>query len=101
MVSALGFTERSSGVFKRNAVFTMNAAANKTFFNRLDVTFSFNDIFRGLKFTEGVNINGINSNAIYTLDGREVSLSVRYVFGKLKDSKYKDKNINENTNRIN
>jgi hypothetical protein len=95
-----GFTERNEGVFKRNALFIMDLALSKTLFTNFDCTISFNDVFRNMNFNEDFRINNITSQAVYFTDTREVSLSIRYKFGTVKNSNYKERNIDENANRI-
>ena len=99
-ITGWGFTERKEGVFKRNSLLIMNLALSKTLFKDFDCTLSFNDVFRNMNFNENFTINNIASKGIYYTDTREISVSIRYKFGKIKDSKYQEKNIDENSNRI-
>jgi hypothetical protein len=99
-VTGWGYSERKEGIFKRNSLFIMNLALSKTLFKNFDCTLSFNDVFRNMNFNEDITINDIFSKGIYYTDTREISLSIRYKFGKVKDSKYQEKVIDENSNRI-
>ncbi len=99
-VTGWGFTERNEGVFERNALFVMNLAVSKTLFENFDCTLSFNDVFRSMTFNEDFTINDIASKGIYYTDARELSLSIRYKFGKIKDSNYKERDVDENSNRV-
>lgn len=101
MVTAMGFTERNAGAFKKNSIFSMNLSTTKTFMDKLDVSLSLNDVFGGLKFKENITVNDIHSEAVFYSDGREVALTLRYTFGGVKNSKFKEKNVNENSSRIN
>ena len=101
MVTAMGFTERNAGAFKKNSIFSMNLSTAKTFMDKLDVSLSLNDVFGGLKFKENITVNDIHSEAVFYSDGREVVLTLRYTFGGVKNSKFKEKNVNENSGRIN
>lgn len=94
-----GLTRRSEGVFKRNAFFMMNVGVSKAY-KSLSFTLSFNDIFKGSTFTENFKVNNVQSNAVFFGDNRECSITLRYTFGKLKDSAYKEKEVNENSGRI-
>lgn len=94
-----GITQRNEGVFKRNAFFMMNVGVSKTYKN-LSCTLSFNDIFKGATFTENFKVNEVQSNVVFFGDNRECSITLRYTFGKLKDSVYKEKEVNENSGRI-
>lgn len=99
-VTGWGFTERNEGVFKRNSLFIMDLALSKKLFKNFDCTLSFNDIFRNMNFNENFTINDIASKGIYYTDTREVSFSISYKFGRIKDSNYRERKIDENSNRI-
>lgn len=99
-ITGWGFTERKEGIFERNSLFIMDLAVSKTLFKNFDCTLSFNDIFRNMTFNENFTINDITSKGIYYTDTREISLSISYKFGKIKDSNYKERDIDENSNRI-
>jgi hypothetical protein len=99
-VTGWGFTERSEGVFKRNSLFIMDLALSKTLFKSFDCTLSFNDVFRNMNFKENFTINDIASKGIYYTDTREISFSISYKFGRIKDSNYQERKIDENSNRI-
>lgn len=95
-----GFTERKEGVFERNSLLIMDLAMSKTLFKNFNCTLRFNDVFRNMNFNENFIINGITSKGIYYTDTREISLSISYKFGKIKDSNYQERNVDENSNRI-
>lgn len=99
-ITGWGFTERKEGIFKRNSLFIMNLTLSKTLLKNFDCTVSFNDIFRNMNFNEDLTINNIISKGIYYTDTREISLSIRYKFGKIKDSNYQERDIDQNSNRI-
>lgn len=95
-----GFTERKEGIFRRNSLFIMNLAFSKALLKNFDCTLSFNDVFKNMNFNEDFTINDITSRGIYYTDTREISLSIRYKFGKIKDSNYQERDVDENSNRI-
>ncbi len=99
-ITGWGLTERKEGAFRRSPMFIINMALSKTFFKHLDCTLSFNDVFRNMNYDEDFTINNIYSKGIYYTDTREISMSISYKFGNVKDSAYKEKSIDENTNRI-
>ena len=78
----------------------MDLALSKTFFKNLACTLSFNDVFRNMNFNENFIINGITSKGMYYTDTREISLAISYKFGKIKNSNYQERTIDENYNRI-
>lgn len=99
-LTAWGLTQQKEGVFERNPLFIMDFAISKTVFKNWDCTLSCSDIFKNMIYSEKFSINTINSLSTYYTDVNELSISVKYSFGKIKDSSYKEKNIDENSNRI-
>lgn len=95
-----GLTRQQQGVFERNALFTIDFAISKTLFKQFDCTISCNDIFRQMKYHEDFTINKITAKGIYYTDVNLVSFSVKYSFGKIKNTEFKEKNIDENLSRI-
>lgn len=100
-VTAWGLTTQKEGVFEINQPkLLLDLSVSKIFFKNWDCTLSFNDIFKSSVYRENFTINSISSKASYLMDTHEIALSVKYTFGKIKDSEYKEKSINENENRI-
>nr|WP_314897959.1 outer membrane beta-barrel protein [uncultured Flavobacterium sp.] len=95
-----GLTRQQQGIFERSALFTMDFAVFKTLFKHFDCTISYNDIFRQMKFHEDFTINNIAAKGIYYTDLNLISFSVKYSFGKIKNTEFKEKNIDENSSRI-
>lgn len=95
-----GLTKRNEGVFKRNALFVLDAAISKTFFEKLQCSLRFNDITRAMNFEESYTINGIKADGVFFTDAREAALTLKYSFGKIKEPDYKNKDVDENLDRI-
>jgi len=95
-----GLTSRNEGVFQRNSYFQLDLAASKTFFKNLSCTVNYNNVFRNRTFTENFEVSKVRSNAIFFVDNCEFSIAIRYTLGKIKDSIYKEKEVNENSGRI-
>ncbi|WP_329806778.1 outer membrane beta-barrel protein [Flavobacterium facile] len=96
-----GLTTQYEGVFeRRQPEFIMDLAISKTFFKKWDCTFGFNDIFKNFVYKENFTINNISSKSNYLADTHEISFGIRYSFGKIKNSEFSEKNINEDENRI-
>ena len=95
-----GLTSRNEGVFQRNSYFQLDLAASKTFFKNLSCTLNYNNVFRNRTFTENFEVSKVRSNAIFFVDNCEFSIAIRYTLGKIKDSIYKEKEVNENSGRI-
>ncbi|SCC60529.1 Outer membrane receptor proteins, mostly Fe transport [Chitinophaga costaii] len=93
-------TGRYEGIFRRNALSALDLGASKTFNNKLVVTLNLNDVYRGLNFSEKLTANAVSSNVIYYEDVREISLNIRYTLGSVKKAVFKNKEVNDNMNRI-
>jgi hypothetical protein len=94
-----GLSKRSEGVFQRNAIFNLDGAVSKTYKN-LSCTLNYNNIFKNNKYTENFQVNTVNSRAVFFADNYEFSIALKCTFGKLKESIFKEKEINENSGRI-
>ncbi|MFV8328099.1 outer membrane beta-barrel protein [Flavobacterium sp. ZS1P14] len=95
-----GLTRQQQGIFERSALFTIDFAISNTLFKQFDCTISYNDIFRQMKYHEDFTINNITAKGIYYTDANLVSFSIKYSFGKIKNTEFKEKNIDENSSRI-
>jgi len=95
-----GVTKQKEGVFERNAKFICDMSLTKTFGKNWNCTLSYNDIFKNSIYKERFTIKNISSTARYLSDVNEISLAVRYSFGKITASQFKEKSIDENQNRI-
>ncbi|NHF60927.1 TonB-dependent receptor [Flavobacteriaceae bacterium TP-CH-4] len=95
-----GLTDRYEGVFKRNGLLVLEAAITKTFFEKLDCSLRFNDITRAMNFEESYAVDGVEAQGAYFADAREIVLSLKYSFGKVKDLNYKNKDIDQGLDRI-
>lgn len=94
-------TNRKDGVFNRSGLFTLNANYTIKLFSKLDATFSANDIFDSMEFKESYILQNLNVNNLFYTDVNEFSVALRYVFGNIKDSKYKNKPVDDELNRMN
>ena len=100
-LTSWGYTKHKEGVYKRNGVFVVNASINKKILKNIDATISVNDIFKTIQYKESYNVNNIRANTIFYTDMSELSFSIKYAFGKLKKSVFKNKDVDDNLNRIN
>ena len=96
---AWGLTNRSEGIFQRKNVFVLDSAISKKFKN-WTCTLSYNNIFKGGEFEEKIQSNLLNSQAVFFQDTNEFAIALRYTFGKAKPSTFKEKQVDENVNRI-
>jgi hypothetical protein len=100
IASFWGVTRRNEGALQNNAVFILDLGLTKTFFKVLDLTLSYNDVFRGMTYKGTVTKNNIYSMDTFYVDMREISISLRYKFGTIKDAAYKEIKVDEG-NRVN
>lgn len=99
-INGWGLTKRNEGIFERKALFVLNASITKKFFDKLDTTLSFNDIFDNLQYKERYLLQNIEVKNIFYTDRNKISISLKYSFGEIKNIAYKNKDIDENLNRI-
>ena len=96
-----GLTTQKEGVFERRQPnFIMDLAISKIFLKKWDCTLSFNDIFKNMVYKENFTVNKVSSKSNYLSDTHEISLGIKYSFGKIKNSEFKEKSIDDNQNRI-
>ena len=95
-----GLTKQKVGVFERNPMFVVDMAVSKTFFKKWSCTLSWNNIFKNTIRTENFTINAVSSKARYVVDSHEISIALKYSFGKVKESEFKGKSIDENESRV-
>ncbi|TDO95615.1 outer membrane beta-barrel family protein [Flavobacterium sp. 245] len=95
-----GLTKQYNGVFETSRRFVVDIAASKIFFKNWNCTLSCNNIFKNVVQSENFTFNNISSNSRYVVDSHEVSIAIKYSFGKIKESQFKEKNIDENESRV-
>ncbi|MBS7231213.1 TonB-dependent receptor [Flavobacterium psychroterrae] len=95
-----GVTKQNSGVYETSGRFIVDTAISKTFFKKLNCTLSCNNVFKSIVQQEEFTINGISSKSRYFLDEHEISLSMKYSFGKVKESEFKGKTMEESSDRL-
>jgi len=100
VVTGWGLTNQKEGAFERNAKFIMDLGISKTFFTSWNCTLSYNDIFSNTIYEERFTINNISSKARYLVDSHEFSIAIKYTSGKIKSTEFKEKTIDDNSNRI-
>lgn len=93
-------TKHSEGILERNGMIVLNTAITKTFYDKLHCALRFNDITKAMNFKEKYSINGVNADGVYFADAHEIAFSMKYTFGKSKDPGYKNKDVDENLDRI-
>ena len=100
VLSFWGTTKQNDGIFERKANFVVDMSLAKTFGKNWSCTLNYNDIFKATSYTDAFTVNNVHSKFKYLVDANEISIAVRYSFGKIKNSEYKQKSVNETENRI-
>lgn len=95
-----GLTKQNAGVFETNPRFIVDIAVSKTFFKKWKFTLNGTNIFKNNIETEKFTINTIHSKARYVVDNHEISIALKYSFGRIKETEFREKNGDENQNRI-
>jgi hypothetical protein len=93
-------TATNEGAFERSGIFITNISLTKKFFKNWNLTINWNDVFKEMNFQEKLIVNQINTNANYYTDANELSININYTFGKIKNSSFQEKQVDENTSRI-
>ncbi len=101
VLSGWFITNQYEGLFLTNNKFAVDISLSKTFYKKLTCTLNAFDIFRSLNNTESFTINNIYASTTYLENVKEFSLAIKYSFGKIKEPKFKNKEVNENGNRLN
>jgi hypothetical protein len=101
VLGAWAMGKRQEGIFQRKGMVFLETSISKTFFKNWDCTLRFNDITRGTNFAERYAIDGVIADGIYFSDLKEVALSLKYRFGNTDKAKFKNRDVDENLNRIN
>lgn len=99
--SAWAMTKRNEGLFQRNALYSGELTFAQKIGQSLMITLRINDIFRQLEFEDSYQIAGVRASGTYFSDGRELACSIKYNWGQKRDAKFKNKDVDENLNRIN
>lgn len=100
LVSGWFLTPRYNGLYEKSFLSDVDLGVSKTFFNKLFVSVSGNDIFRGLTSDLKFINSDVAFDQLFYEDTRELLISVKYTFGKIKSSSYKTRAVDENMDRI-
>ncbi|MES2559458.1 MAG: outer membrane beta-barrel family protein [Bacteroidota bacterium] len=101
VLSGWFLTTQNEGIFETNSKYAVDISVSKVFFKRLTCTLNAFDIFRSLNNTESFKLNGIYAATTYIENVKEFSIALKYSFGKMKEHAFRNKEVNENGNRLN
>ncbi|MGV0830369.1 TonB-dependent receptor domain-containing protein [Empedobacter brevis] len=99
LIDGYWLTKRTEGIYERNSQIIVNLGLTKSYKN-FDFTLRFNDLFKQMEFREILNYKKINSKNVFFVDNQELSIGIKYNFGKLNQSILKENNVNDDENRI-
>ncbi len=94
-------TKQQIGIFERQQQFAVDLSLSKVFLKKFTCTVNAFDIFRSLNYVESYQINGIYSSTTYLENQKEFSINLKYSFGAIKEARFKNREVNENSNRLN
>lgn len=94
-------TKRSDGMTEISGLFGVDSSLTKTFFKKLTCTMRFENMFASIGTRETFTASGVAASGLYHDNGRQLGLSVRYGFGKLKESKFLNKDVGDAKSRVN
>lgn len=96
-----GITKRKTGIAETQSYSNLDFFISKTFKKKLTATLNFNDIYRGFEIVSFTDINDIQRDETRFSDRKAFVISLRYSFGKEFKSKYKNKDVDDNLERMN
>ena len=95
-----GLTKRKTGIAETQSYSNLDFFISKTFKKKLTATLNFNDVYRGFEIVSYTDINDIQRDETRFSDRKAFVISLRYSFGKEFKSKYKNKDVDGNLDRM-
>lgn len=92
-------TKRVEGLYEGNAMCLVNLGLTSSI-SDFDFTFRYNDVFRQMDYIQKMTYQKIESKGTFFGNTPTLSIAVKYNFGKLRKSNYKENAVNENSNRL-
>ena len=95
-----GQTDRKIGIIDQKGYWIIDLFVSKQFGKSLTISLNLNDIFQNFEFGSIYNYNNVLTNEVRYGDRRAIAFNVRYSFGKKFKSKYQNKDIDDNLERM-
>lgn len=92
-------SKRTEGLYENNAVCAVNFGITKSV-SDFDFTFRYNDIFKQMNYIQNMSYDKIISTGNFYGNTPTISVAVKYNFGRLEKSSYKESSVNETSNRL-
>jgi hypothetical protein len=99
LVDGFWITKRTLGIYEYNEMVILNLGLTKSISN-FDFTLRYNDVFKQNNFIQRLSYDKIITKGSFYGNTPVFSIGIKYNFGKVSNSEYKEKTINETTNRI-
>lgn len=98
-VTGWAVTSSDEGVMHNSGLFSVDTSLSKKI-NNFTWTLRFNNMFKSVSSRQSFTVNDVAASGVFYDNSREVSLGVKYAFGGLKESRYKNREVDEFGNRI-
>ena len=92
-------TKRMQGIYEYNEMVLLNLGLTKSISN-FDFTLRYNDVFNQNTFVQKLSYDKIITKGSFYGNTPTFSVGIKYNFGKVSNSEYKEKQINETVDRI-
>lgn len=92
-------TQRTAGLYEVNAMCLVNLGFTSSVSN-FDFTIRYNDIFNQMNYIQKMTYNQMISKGTFFGNTPTLSLAIKYNFGKLIKSNYKQNTVNETSGRL-
>lgn len=92
-------TKRTQGIYEYNEMVLINLGLTKSVSN-FDFTLRYNDVFNQNTYIQKLSYDKIITKGSFYGNTPTFSVGIKYNFGKVSNSEYKEKQINETVNRI-
>lgn len=99
MVDGYWLSKRTEGIYDRNSQVIVNLGLTKSYKN-FDFSIRFNDLLKQMKFSQTLNYDKISSKNLFLVDYQELTVGVKYNFGRLNKTISKENKVNEEEGRI-
>ncbi|KIC63754.1 outer membrane beta-barrel family protein [Chryseobacterium taiwanense] len=99
LLDASYISNRTEGIFEYNSMCLVNMGVNANL-GQFDFTVRYNDIFKQMDYIQKLTYKKISSTGTFYGNTPTISLTVKYNLGKISKSNYKEKEVNENANRL-
>ncbi|MGS0748312.1 TonB-dependent receptor domain-containing protein [Halpernia sp. GG3] len=99
LVDGSWITNRTQGIYQYNEMVILNLGLTKSISN-FDFTLRYNDVFKESNFIQSLSYGQTNTKGTFYGNTPVFSIGIKYNFGKVSDSSYKEKQVNETLDRI-